>query len=204
MERLGGHRHPEISVHTPPLQDYVDALGAGDLDRVAELMLGSADKLAGMGAGFLICPDNTIHAAMDRVLPASPLPWLHIADIVAAKAAAQGLTRPAILGTKWLMESDVYPTALVKVGLHWIVPDPSDRITIDHIIMDELVRGRVEDASRETLMTILSQLVERGADSAFLVCTELPLILTHASVPLLDSTRLLARAAVDHALGDKA
>lgn len=204
MARLGGHRHPEISMHTPPLQDYVDALGNGDLDRVADLMLASAHKLAGIGADFLICPDNTIHAAMERVLPASPRPWLHIADIVAAEAAQRGLKCPAILGTKWLMESQVYPDALSSVGLDWVIPGDANRVEIDQIIMKELVRGKIEDTSREKLISILSGLIDRGADSAFLVCTELPLILTQAQVPLLDSTRLLAAAAVDHALGDKA
>ena len=102
------------------------------------------------------------------------------------------------------MESQVYPDALSSVGLDWVIPDPADRETIDQIIMNELVLGRIEDTSREHLKKILSGLIHRGADSAFLVCTELPLILKQAQVPLLDSTRLLARAAVDHALGDKA
>ena len=205
MERLGGHRHPEISVHTPPLQDYVDALSADNLNRVADLMLTSARKLAAAGADFVICPDNTIHAAFERMLPASPLPWLHIAEIVAAEAAGRGFTRPAILGTRWLTESQVYPSALSAVGLDWLVPDLSDRVEIDRIIMQELVAGRVEDASRSVLHEIVAGLAARGADCALLVCTELPLIILDGlTVPALDSTRLLAHAALDHALADKA
>lgn len=200
MARLGGHRHPEISLHTPPLSDYVEALSAGNLDRVAGLMLASADKLAAVGADFLICPDNTIHAAMPKVAPRSPLPWLHIAEVVAAEAARRSLRRPAVLGTRWLMEGPVYPEALKARRLDPMIPDPDDRARIDRIIMDELVPGRIEDTSRTILTDIISRLTVQGADSAILGCTELPLILESGPVPLLDSTRLLAGAALDRAL----
>ena len=83
---LGHHVHPEISMHSPPLNEYVDRLDRGDLQGVAALMLRSANKLAQMGADFLICPDNTIHQAMHLVTPHSQLPWLHIAEVTAAEA----------------------------------------------------------------------------------------------------------------------
>ncbi len=92
---LGPHAHPEISLHSHSLADYVDCLTRGDLQGVGELMLLSANKLAGIGADFLICPDNTVHQAFSWVEPRSPRPWLHIAQVVAAEAAARGV--PAIV-----------------------------------------------------------------------------------------------------------
>ncbi len=213
MERLGGHRHPEISMHSPPLSDYVSALSAGDLGGVAELMLTSAERLAAIGADILICPDNTVHAAMEQVRASSPLPWLHIADVVAAAAEAADLICPAVMGTRWLMESDVYSAALSTRGIRHLIPDAQARAEVDAIIMDELVMGRITRPARATLDRILADQVTRGADGVILACTELPMIMTgDLPVPGLDSTRLLARAAldravdqaVDPALGDKA
>jgi aspartate racemase len=201
MVRLGGHRHPEVTMHTPPLSDYEAALGAGDLDAVAGLMLASARKLAAVGADFLICPDNTIHAAIDRVRAASPLPWLHIAGVVAGEARRIGARRPAVLGTRWLVESEVYPQALAAEGLDWAIPEEADRAEVDRIILTELVLGRVTEESRERLEAIVRDMAGAGCDAVILGCTELPLILGEGlPVPALDSTRLLARAALDHAL----
>lgn len=92
---LGRHAHPEVTMHTCSLAEYVSCLSRGDLAGVARLMLASAEKLARVGADFLICPDNTMHAALPWVLPRSPLPWLHIAEVVAGEAAERGLTRRA-------------------------------------------------------------------------------------------------------------
>ena len=202
MARMGGHRHPEVSLHTPPLAEYEAALHAGDLDGVAALMLDSARRLSEIGADFLICPDNTVHAAMDLVRPHSPLPWIGIADVVADEASRRLFARPAILGTRWLMESRVYPDALEARGLDWMVPDPMERAEIDAIILGELVLGQVTGPARTTLDRIVARQVARRADAVILGCTELPLILDDdMAVPALDSTRLLARAALDRALG---
>jgi aspartate racemase len=109
---LGTHAHPELSLHSLSLADYVDCLERGDLQGVAGLMLRSAHKLAAAGADFLICPDNTIHQALPLVLPHSPLPWLHIAEVVAAEAARRGFRKVGLTGTRWLVDSGVYPDAL--------------------------------------------------------------------------------------------
>ena len=201
-DRMGPHAHPQISMHTPSLADYVTALEAGDLDAVAALMLQSAGRLAAAGADFVICPDNTIHQALDRVRPASPLPWLSIAEVVARAATAAGHRRIAILGTRWLAESRVYPDAFDAAGLMWTNGTPADRALIDRIIMDELVPGRQKPASTAALHAILDRHRADGCDAAALVCTELPLVVTAESAPLpvLDSTRLLADAALRHAL----
>jgi len=200
--RLGPHAHPEISLHGFSLADYTRCLEAGDRQGVADLMLGSVEKLAAAGADFVICPDNTIHQAFDLVEPRSPLPWLHIADAVAKSAEARGLTRLGITGTAWLVESPVYPERLALRGLEAVRPAGDDRALMQRIIMDELVYGRFEPASVEVFQGIVERLKRAGCDGVVLGCTEIPLILSegNAALPCLDSTRLLARAAVDRAI----
>ncbi|GLH76391.1 racemase [Bradyrhizobium sp. SSBR45G] len=201
-ELLGAHAHPEVSMHTPSLADYVTCLDRGDLEGVAELMLASARKLAAAGADFLICPDNTIHQALPLVLPRSPLPWLHIADEVAKEAAKRGYKRVGITGTTWLVDSDVYPDSLAAHGLSFARPDEADRITANRIIMDELVCGRFEPQSIAAFQAIIARLKAKGCDAVALGCTEIPLIIddTNSPLPTLDSTRLLARAALTRAV----
>lgn len=193
------HAHPEVTLHTPSLADYVDCLDRQDLQGVADLMLASAHKLARAGADFLICPDNTIHQAMDRVLPHSPLPWLHIAEVVAAEAATRGHRRLALTGTRWLVDSSVYPDALQVQGLQWERPTEAERSEINRIIMDELVPGIIRPEGVALFQQIIARMQrEEGCDAVVLGCTEIPLILSDANSPLptLDSTRLLARAAL--------
>ncbi|MBS0245512.1 MAG: amino acid racemase [Proteobacteria bacterium] len=203
-ERLGPHAHPEISMHTPSLADYVECLDRGDLAGVAEIMLASARKLAVAGADFLICPDNTIHQALPLVLPNSPLPWLHIADEVAKEAAKRGYRNVGITGTKWLVDSEVYPRSLTSHGLTFERPSEEDRIEANRIIMDELVYGRFEPQSVVEFQRIIARLKSKGCDAVVLGCTEIPLIIdeTNSSLPTLDSTRLLARAALTRALSN--
>ncbi|WP_315780408.1 MULTISPECIES: aspartate/glutamate racemase family protein [unclassified Bradyrhizobium] len=201
-DRLGPHAHPEVSMHTPSLADYVRCLDRGDLAGVAELMLASARKLAAAGADFLICPDNTIHQALPLVLPRSPLPWLDIADEVAKEAVRRGYRHVGITGTRWLVDSNVYPDRLSAHGLRFERPDEADRITANRIIMDELVNGRVEPGSIAAFQAIIARLKARGCDAVALGCTEIPLIIddNNSPLPTLDSTRLLARAALARAL----
>src|SRR5690349_12188860 len=144
---LGPHSHPEISLHSLPLAEYVVCLDRNDLQGVGDLMLTSANKLAKIGADFLICPDNTIHQAMPHVLPRSPLPWLHIAEVVAEEAVALGYRRIGITGTKWLVDSDVYPEKLSARGLESVKPSAAEREECNRIIMDELVCSSFKPAS---------------------------------------------------------
>jgi aspartate racemase len=203
---LGTHAHPEVSMHTPSFADYVARLERGDWEGVAALMLASAEKLARCGAGFLICPDNTIHAALPQILPRSPLPWLHIAETVAAEAARRGHRRLALTGTRWLVESEVYPEKLRALGLAFLRPDPAERAEIDRIIMEELVRGIFRPGGVAYCQRVIQRMKDEGCDAVVLGCTELPLILSDANAPLptLDSTRLLARAALRHAVQEHA
>jgi aspartate racemase len=199
---LGPHAHPEVSLHAASLADYVRCLEAGDLDGVAALMLASAHKLAAAGAEFLICPDNTIHQALPKVLPASPRPWLHIAEVVAAEAAARGFRRLGLTGTRWLVDSDVYPAALAARGLACVRPEPAQREAMNRLIMDELVLGLFRPATVAYFQEVVRSLQGRGCDAVVLGCTEIPLILSdeNSALPTLDSTRLLARAALRRAL----
>lgn len=202
---LGPHRHPEISMHTPSLHRYVEALDAGDLQAVADLMLDSAGRLARSGADFLVCPDNTIHQAFDLVAPRSPRPWLHIADVVAEEAAQRGYRKLGITGTAWLVASEVYPRALRARGLEAVRPGADDRRALGRLIMDELVNGVQTPQQLQLLQQVIARLRAQGCDAVILGCTELPLVVGdhNSPLPTLDSTRLLARAALRHAIGQR-
>ena len=200
---LGPHAHPEVSMHTHPLADYMDCIYRGDWQGVADLMLSSAGKLAAIGADFLICPDNTIHQAMPLVAPRSPLPWLHIAEAVAAKAAERGFRRLAVTGTRWLVDSEVYPEKLAARGLVAVRPGIAERDEINRIIMDELVYGVFKPESVAAFQRIIARMQrEEACDGVVLGCTEIPLIIddSNSALPTLDSTRLLARAALTRAV----
>lgn len=198
---MGAHAHPEISMHTPSLADYMACIYRNDWPGVAGLMLASAEKLAKAGADFLICPDNTIHQALPHVLPRSPLPWLHIAEVVAAEAAARGFKRIAIAGTRWLVDSEVYPEKLSERGLEYLRPTDAERDDTNRIIMDELVMGIFRPEAIATYQRLFDRMKDAGCDAVVLGCTEIPLIMNDGNSPLptLDSTRLLARAALRRA-----
>ena len=190
-------------MHTPSLADYTASLDAGDREGVAALMLGSANKLASIGADFLICPDNTVHQAFDLVAPHSPLPWLHIAEVVADEAVARGYKRLALTGTAWLVGSEVYPDVLSARGLDCVRPDDAACAEINRIIMDELVHSRIEPSSLTYFQQVFEGMKAEGCEAAILGCTEIPLLFGDDTSPLptLDSTRLLARAALRRACG---
>jgi aspartate racemase len=200
---LGAYQHPEVSVHTHPLGEYMRHVSCDDWAGVAQLMLSSAHKLAGAGADFLICPDNTIHRALPALLARSPRPWLHIAEVVAGVAAARGYRTLGITGTRYLVESEVYPQKLRARGLAYLRPSDAECAEVNRIIFEELVRGVCSAAAVTCLQGVFRRLQAAGADAVVLGCTELPLIMSDANSPLptLDSTRLLARAALARAVG---
>jgi aspartate racemase len=199
---LGPHAHPEVSLHSSSLAAYVASLDNNDMQGVAELMLGSARKLAAAGADFLICPDNTIHQAFSLVAPSSPLPWLHIAEVVAAEAAARGYRKLGITGTRWLVASEVYPEKLSARGLAYLRPTDEERDELGRLIMDELVCGVFKPETVTRFQEVIEGLKSGGCDAVILGCTEIPLIINdnNSALPTLDSTRLLARAALRKAL----
>jgi aspartate racemase len=200
---LGPHAHPEVSMHTPSLADYMAPIELGDWRAVGEIMLASADKLAKIGADFFICSDNTIHQALPFVEARSPRPWLHIAEVVAAQASSRGIRRLGLLGTKWLVQSDVYPQKLQARGIEFIRPTDAEREEINRIIMDELVCGVFKPQAIAYFQQVMARMKGEGCDAVVLGCTEIPLVMNddNSPLPTLDSTRLLARAALMRAVG---
>ena len=203
--RLGAYAHPEVSMHSHSFADYMACLDRGDWPGVGDLMLSSAHKLARSGADFLICPDNTIHQALPYVEPKSPLPWLNIAVVVVEQAIERGFRRLGLTGTRSLVESDVYPATLAARGLEYVRPTAPEREAINRIIFDELVNGRLTSEAVTYFQRVIERLKVEGCDAVVLGCTEIPLIMNDANSPLptLDSTRLLARAALRHATQDE-
>jgi aspartate racemase len=185
-------------MHTFPLADYVHHIEADRWDEVGAMLLASAEKLARLGAEFVICPDNTVHQGLDIVRAASPLPWLHIAEEVGRVATERGFRRLQILGTKFLMEGPVYPGKLRPRGIESITPPPARRDQINAFIFDELIYGTLKESTRIVFAEIISDGQQQGCDAVVLGCTEIPLLIDDASSPLptLDSTRILARAAL--------
>jgi len=192
------YAHPEVSLHGHSFALYDERIVRGDWAGVAELMLDSAGKLAAGGAQLLICPDNTVHQAFPYLEGRSPLPWLHIAEVVAEEAVRRGFRKLGLTGTRWLVASEVYPEKLGARGIAWVRPSEADRLECSRIIMEELVNGRFLPASVRTFQEVIGRLKDAGCDAVVLGCTEIPLIISDANSPLpaLDSTRLLARAAI--------
>jgi len=202
QEKLFKYRHPEITIHTPPLSDYMQHIWNGNWEGVAELMLKSAQIVAKAGADFAICPDNTIHQAFNLMISKSPIPWLNIVQVVGAEAKKKRFKHLGILGTKYLMNSPVYTDSLKKFGITTEIPEVSDQEKIDKIIFEELVNGVCTEESRKEFNKIIQKLAKNNCDAIVLGCTEIPLLVDPNDCPLptLDSTRLLARAAIIKAL----
>lgn len=200
---MGEHRHPEITMHSFPLADYMRFVSRLDWEGVAGLLLKSVEKVARCGADFAICPANTAHEAFEFMRPRSPIPWLHIVEVVAEVAVGQGWSKLGILGTKFLMEGKVYREVLSNRGIGAVTPEAGQRERINTLIFEELVKGILESSTRDYFRGVVEELASVGCDGVVMGCTEIPLILRpeDVEVPLLDSTRLLARAALQEALG---
>ncbi len=198
---LGPHAHPEISLHCFPLSSYQDLIGRNRWEEVGERLLESAAKLERAGAQLLICPDNTVHQGLDLVRERSPMPWIHIAEEVTGEARRRGFKRLAILGTRFLMEGPVYASKLGPAGIEYRIPDAGQRARINRIIYDELVYARILPESFAYFQNVIRELAADGCDAVALACTEIPLLIGEAEspLPILDSTRILARAALRRA-----
>jgi aspartate racemase len=199
---LGPHDHPQVTMHTYSLAEYMRHIDANMWEDAGQLMLASANILVRAGANILICPDNTVHQALDLVREQSPARWLHIAEEVAAVAASRNFRRVGILGTRYLMEGPVYPGKLAARDIAYEIPERADRERINTIIFNELVYGRFERGSRQYFQRVIESLGARGCDGVVLGCTEIPLLVaeTESPLPAIDSTRTLARAALREAM----
>jgi aspartate racemase len=195
---LGPHTHPEVSLHNFPLSEYQRLIDRDEWPGVGAMLLESATKLVRAGAQILICPDNTIHQGLDLVRERSPTPWIHIAEEVTREAARRGFKRVGILGTRFLTEGPVYPSTLTPAGIEYRTPNAVQRERINQIIYDELVRAQFLPTSREYFQKVIRDLASDGCDAVALACTEIPLLIdeTASPLPILDSTRILARAAL--------
>ena len=204
IARLGPHFHPEITLTGVAMHHMMDAYGQDDMAAVRGMFAHDIAKLAAAEADFFILPDNTAHIALELPGQAFAVPCLHIGEVVAEEAARLGYRKVGILGTKWTMTGPVYPGALGRRGIAWEIPDEADRALINDVIFDELCLGTFTEASRQAYVDIIGKLEARGCDSVALVCTEIPLLITSdvSPLPTLDSTRLLAAAAVETALGE--
>jgi aspartate racemase len=203
--RLGAHQHPEITLSILPMGQALEQYEAHDLPAVVSYLARTTQRLADAGCDFFVCPDNTAHIALELYSEPLPLPGLHIAEIVAQQARADGRTCVGLLGTKWTMEGPVYPAAFARHGIAMRIPAPADRALVDEVIFSELCQGRLVDASRAEYIRIIDGLRRDGCDAVALSCTEIPLLITPdvSPLPTLDSTRLLAREAVATALGER-
>lgn len=199
---LGEHSHPEISLHNHPLAEYMKYILTGTWEGVADLMLSSSEKLFKTGADFVISPDNTIHQAFSLVSKRSPLPWLHIGEEVAKTAAKDGHAKLGILGTRFLMEGPVYPEILDRRNIGYSIPSADKRLKINDIIFNELVYGIISKGSKRYFLDVINDFRSEGCDSVVLGCTEIPLIVLpeDSPLPVLDSTRILARAALRYSV----
>jgi aspartate racemase len=194
--RIGRPAQPEITMHTFPVEWYLDLIERDDWAGVAALMSRSAGKLVQAGAELIICPNNTLHRAFDRVV--SAVPWLHIAQPVTAEIRRMRLQRVGLLGTSAVMEGGIYHPQLTQAGIEVVLPQRHERTRLHHIIRTELIQGQYTSTSRSYVQEILETLAARGTEAVILGCTELPLLLAdeQSALPLLDSTRLLAKAAL--------
>ncbi len=204
-KRLGAHQHPDVTLDCIAMGLSMAAWENGDYETVRTIHARSVERLAAAGADFIACPDNTSHIALEQPGPALALPGLNIADIVAEEAVRRSMRRVGVLGTRFTMDGPVYRRALGSRGIGFVIPDADERKEIDRIIFEELVRGKFTDESRGRYVEIIEGLKMRGCDGVALVCTEIPLLITQevSPLPTLDSTRLLARAALDVATGAK-
>ncbi len=203
VKRLGPHLHPEITMTCSAMEPLLDDGDRGDHGKLRSFFEREARKLAAAGCDFFVCPDNTAHIALETPGDDFPLPALHIAEVVADRAKGEGRRKIGILGTRFTMSGPVYPGALGRRGIGWAVPDEDDRKMVDEVIFGELCLGRFRDESREAFVTIIDKLKDKGCDAVALVCTEIPLLVSAeiSPLPILDSTRLLAKAAVEAATG---
>lgn len=199
---LGKYVHPEITMHTHSLSEYMKYIEKDNWKGVANLMLSSATKVAKAGADFVICPDNTIHEAFNLVIKKSPIPWIHIVDEVINEAKRKKYKCLGILGTKFLIEGPVYSKKLFVNGIDYKIPKMKDRDKINNIIFNELVYGNFKAYSRNYFTKVIDKLKNEGCDAVVLGCTEIPLLINQkdSSLPTLGSTRLLARAALKRAI----
>jgi aspartate racemase len=202
---LGPHMHPNIVLSAVPMGLSLAGWQTGDHEAVAKYLSQGVRQVADAGARFYVCPDNTAHIVLENIADDLPIPGLHIAQVVCREIRAHRWKRVGLLGTKWTMTGPVYARVLDEQGLDRVVPDEPLRERLNSAIFDELCQGIFDGPSTALFLDAIEDLKSRGAECVILGCTEIPLIITAAnsSLPILDSTRLLAEHAVREALNER-
>ncbi|MBX3118547.1 MAG: amino acid racemase [Fimbriimonadaceae bacterium] len=197
--------HPTIVLSAIPMGLSMSGWESGDYSEVGKYLAQGVRQVAAGGADFYICPDNTAHIVLEQIAGELPIPGLHIADVVCSEIVARGWTRVGLLGTKWTMTGPVYAKALAERGLERIIPDEPTRERINTAIFDELCQGLTPEPTTAMFLGVIEDLRAAGAECVILGCTEIPLIVSdeNSSLPVLDSTRLLARYAVAEAVSER-
>jgi aspartate racemase len=203
-EQLGPTASARLVLWSFDFAEIAALQAAGQWRALDALMVDAARRLEAAGAEALVICTNTMHKSAPEIEAACPLPLLHIADPTAEALKAGGHTRVALLGTAFTMEQAFYRARLEeRHGLEVLIPEAEDRALVHRVIYEELVAGRIEEASREAYRAVIARLVARGATAVILGCTEIMLLVgpEDSAVPLFDTTRLHAEAAVALALG---
>jgi len=203
-QRFGDYGYPEILIYSVSFQPYVDWPEAGQWDLVAQGLSRAAGYLEDAGADFALIATNTMHKVFDDVQASVSIPMLSLLDAVGDAIAAEDLDTVGLLGTRFTMEADFYRDALLSHGIEVITPSAGERAAVDRVIYEELVAGKLLDASRRRFMEIIETLTERGAQGVILGCTEIPLLVKaeDVDVPLFDTTTIHAEAALRYALDE--
>ena len=200
--RLGPHMHPTIVMSSVPMALSLPGWETGNHQIVAKVLSEGVRLVADGGADFFVCPDNTAHIVLEQIAADLPLPGLHIAEVVCHEIMNHGWKRVGLLGTKYTMTGPVYQRALEQRGLERIVPDEPVREQLNTAIFDELCQAIFNAETTQRFVDAIEDLKARGAECVILGCTEIPLIVTETNSPLpvIDSTRLLAKYAVTEAM----
>lgn len=205
-ERLGPHMHPPIIMSAVPMALSMPGWEANDYAAVGNFLAQGVKQVAAAGAEFYVCPDNTAHIVLERIAADLPIPGLHIAEVVCSEIAARGWKRVGLLGTNWTMTGPVYAKALRSRGMECLIPDDPTRQRLHAAIFDELCQSIFTESTTQHFIAAIRDLQQRGAECVILGCTEIPLIINpeNSPLPVLDSTRLLAKNAVAEALNENA
>ncbi len=202
-ERLGGLHSARCLSYSLDFAEVADLQRRGQWAEAARLLVDAAQRVERTGAAMVIICTNTMHKLADEVQAGIAIPLLHIADATAVKVRRDDLRRVGLLGTRFTMEEDFYRGRLAsQFGLDVLIPAPADRETVHRLIFEELCLGKLRAESKAQAAAIMSRLVASGAQGIILGCTELGLLIEAGDcrVPLYDTTRLHALAAVEYAL----
>ncbi len=201
--RLGGLHSAKCLMASVDFAEIEEYQRKAEWDRAGQVLADCARGLESAGADFLVLCTNTMHKVAGPILSAVKIPLLHIVDPTAERICQAGFTRAGLLGTRFTMEEDFYRQRLVdQFGLQVLVPQPDQRKMVDRVIFDELVLGIVKEESRHQYRQVMASLVDLGTQCIILGCTEIGLLVSQedSAVPLFDTTRIHAEAAVDFAL----